>query len=108
MSIALDFEPSATNQIIENDAAVVLSTVRATVGSWPGPSSIEGGTWLQQPKLQQCALWLAEYGSSPILPLGWSEWKLRQYTDEQIGTEIVPVSAIGRCDCNRFADTVSG
>ena len=36
MLMALDFEPSATSQTIENNAtAVFLSTVKLMVGNWP-------------------------------------------------------------------------
>ena len=107
MLMALDFEPSATNQMMENEAGVFLSTVKTRVGSWP---VLYTGRWDVAPaqrNFQQCALWLAEYGSDPVCPPGWSEWKLWQHNDGQIGSGVVPVPGIGRCDRNRFAGTVS-
>jgi lysozyme len=107
MLMALDFEPSATTQMTENDAAVFLSTVKATVGSWPVLYTRRWDVAPAQPNFQQCALWLAEYGASPVCPPGWSEWKSWQHTDGQSGSGVVPVPGIGRCDRNRFADAVS-
>jgi lysozyme len=107
MLLALDFEPSATNQTVESNAAVFLSTVKSMIGTWP---VLYTGRWdvaPAQPDFLQCALWLAEYGSSPVCPPGWSEWKLWQHTDGEIGSGVVPVPGIGRCDRNRFAGMVS-
>ena len=105
MLMALDFEPSATSQTIESNAAVFLPTVKSTVGAWPVPYTGRWDVAPAQPGFQQCALWLAEYGSSPVCPPGWSEWKLWQHTDGQIGSGVVPVSGVGRCDRERFAGT---
>ncbi len=107
MLMALDFEPSTTSQAIENSAAVFLSTVNMMVGSWP---VLYSGRWEIAPaqsNFQQCALWLAEYGSNPVCPPGWSEWKLWQHTDGQIGSGVVPVPGVGRCDRDRFAGAIS-
>jgi lysozyme len=107
MLMALDFEPSTASQITENNAAVFVSTVKMMTGNWP---VLYTGRWdvaPAQPNFQQCALWLAEYGSSPICPAGWSEWKLWQHTDGQIGSGVAPVLGVGRCDRERFAGTIS-
>jgi lysozyme len=56
--------------------------------------------------LSRCALWLAEYGTRPICPPGWSQWKLWQHTDGLVGSAPVPVPGIGSCDRSRFAGTV--
>lgn len=107
MLMALDFEPSATSQAIESNAAVFLSTAKMMVGSWP---VLYTGRWDVAPAqlgFEQCALWLAEYGSNPVCPPGWSEWKLWQHTDGQIGSAVVPVAGIGPCDRSRFAGTIA-
>ena len=106
MLMALDFEPSATNQAIENNAAVFISTVRMMTGIWP---VLHTGRWEvapAQPAFQDCPLWLAEYGASPICPPGWAEWKLWQHTDGQVGSGVAPASGVGPCDCDCFAGTI--
>ena len=106
MLMALDFEPSATSQTIENNAAVFVSTVKMGTGSWP---VLYTGRWAvapAQPGFRECPLWLAEYGASPICPPGWAEWKLWQHTDGQVGSGVAPIPGVGRCDRDRFAGTI--
>jgi lysozyme len=76
MLMTLDFEPSATSQTVENNAAVILSMVKSMVGIWPVLYTGRCDVAPAQPDFQQCAPLLAEYGSSPVCPSGWSEWKL--------------------------------
>jgi len=37
--------------------------------------------------LNNCPLWIAAYGDSPIIPVGWSNYTLWQYTNGSIGPE---------------------
>jgi lysozyme len=98
----VDFEPSPATKAIEDALAVyVLDS--------GNPPMLYTGRWeipVINPILQKCEIWLAEYGSSPVCPPGWSQWKLWQHTDGQIGSAPVPVPGIGPCDRSRFAGTV--
>jgi lysozyme len=67
----------------------------------------EHGTGFPNGVLSRCPLWLPSYGSRPVCPAGWSNWKLWQYTDGRVGSDVVPVPGIGRCDRSRFAGTVA-
>jgi len=105
--LALDFEPNPTSQPTPQQAATVASLVKASTGRWP---VIYTGRWMlsqAQPVLAQCPLWLAEYGSNPVCPPGWSQWKLWQHTDGHVGSAPVPVPGIGPCDRSRFAGSVT-
>jgi lysozyme len=107
MLMALDFEPNAANPTSEDRAAVFLTAVKTMLGRWP---VLYTGRWAvapANPSFSQCALWLAEYGTSPILPPGWSEWKLWQYTDGRIGSSVAPAPGVGPCDRSRFAGSTA-
>ena len=99
--LALDFEPNPSSQAMPIQAGGAASTVHSKTGVWP---VIYTGRWmLSAPNaiLAECPLWLAEYGSAPICPPGWSQWKLWQHTAS------ATVSGIGVCDRNRFAGSVA-
>jgi len=51
--------------------------------------------------LSNCPLWLAQYGPTPVLPVGWANWSLWQYTDGVVGSPPA-VPGIGHCDRSRF------
>jgi lysozyme len=63
------------------------------------------GTGLPNSVLSRCPLWLPAYNSRPVCPTGWSKWALWQHTDGSVGSDVIPVAGIGRCDRSRFAGT---
>jgi len=104
--LALDYEPSEISQASATQAASAVNTVYAVTGRYP---VLYTGRYLvstPNPILSRCPLWLAEYGSRPICPPGWSQWKLWQHTDGQVGSAPAAVPGIGPCDRSRFAGTV--
>jgi lysozyme len=110
--LALDAEPNGIGgtvtiaQTAEAAARLHMATDRAPllyVGRY-GPDG--RGTGLPSRILAQCPLWLPAYSSRPVCPPGWSEWMLWQYTDGKVGSDVVPVPGIGRCDRSRFAGTI--
>lgn len=46
-------------------------------------------------------LWLAQYGPKPVLPIGFTDYYLWQYTDKGTIPDIV-----GNCDCNEFGNSM--
>jgi lysozyme len=63
------------------------------------------GTGLPNGVLSRCPLWLPSYNTRPVCPSGWSKWALWQHTDGSVGSDVVPVTGIGRCDRSKFAGT---
>ncbi len=58
------------------------------------------------PLLARCWLWLAQYGTTPVVPANWSRFTLWQYTDGSLGPLPHTVPGItGRCDRDRFNGT---
>ena len=104
--LALDWEPYPASQASVMQAATAAASVQAATGKWPVLYTIRSMLSAPNQTLSNCPLWLAEYGTRPICPPGWSEWKLWQHTDGQIGSAPVPVPGIGPCDRSRFAGTV--
>jgi lysozyme len=104
--LALDFEPNEPSQASAMQAASAAMAVRTVTGRYP--VLYTGRYLLTAPNalLSRCPLWLAEYGSRPICPPGWSQWKLWQHTDGVLGSAPVPVPGIGPCDRSRFAGTL--
>ncbi|UPA54489.1 glycoside hydrolase family 25 protein [Wolbachia pipientis] len=61
---------------------------------------------ISTPILTKCPLWIARWGEKPVLPKGWNDWILWQYTDGNEGPEPHEVSGIGKCDRNKFNGTL--
>jgi GH25 family lysozyme M1 (1,4-beta-N-acetylmuramidase) len=104
--LAVDFEAYAISQATAVQAASAVMTVKSATGRFP---VLYTGRYMldaPNPMLSQCPLWLAEYGTRPVCPPGWSQWKLWQHTDGQVGSAPVPVRGIGPCDRSRFAGTI--
>jgi lysozyme len=104
--LALDWEPYPNSQASVMAAATAATSIHIATGEWP--VLYAGRYMLSVPNqtLAKCALWLSEYGTRPICPPGWSQWKLWQHTDGQVGSAVVPVPGIGPCDRSKFAGTV--
>lgn len=105
--VGLDFEanPAGPSMTLE-EARAFVTVIHNAIGKWP---VLYAGHYLkdaltQHPDalLANCPLWLAQYGSAPVLPPGWRAWSLWQYTDGLVGHPS-PVTGIGHCDRNWFA-----
>ncbi|MBD0392170.1 glycoside hydrolase family 25 protein [Wolbachia endosymbiont of Pentalonia nigronervosa] len=55
------------------------------------------------PTLIKCPLWIASWKEKPVLPRGWNNWTLWQYTN---GKTAHSVEGIGKCDRNKFNGTL--
>lgn len=56
------------------------------------------------PLLTSCPLWIASYTKKkePVMPKGWNNWYLWQYTDGVTGAGPYQVKGIGRCDRSKL------
>jgi lysozyme len=70
-----------------------------------GPDN--NGTGLPNSILSQLKLLLPEYGTSPILPEGFTEWDGWQHTDGTNGSHVEPVPGLGAVDRSYFAGTAA-
>jgi lysozyme len=104
--LAVDFEPYPPSQASVMQAATAVASIEAATGKWPVLYTIRSMLPVPNQTLSKCDLWLAEYGTRPICPPGFSQWKLWQHTDGQVGSSVVPVPGIGPCDRSKFAGTV--
>jgi lysozyme len=104
--LVVDFEVYEISQPTASQAAAAVMMVKSVTGRLP--VLYTGRYVLSSPNstLSQCPLWLAEYGSRPVCPPGWSQWKLWQHTDGRAGSGPMTVPGIGPCDRSRFAGTV--
>jgi lysozyme len=108
--LVLDFEanhqgPSMTLE----EARAFVTHMQSATGRWPG---LYAGHYLKEllgtqedPVLENCWFWLAQYGSTPVVPVNWKTWTLWQYTDGGLGPEPHDVDGIGRCDRDQFNGT---
>jgi len=105
--VALDLErnPAGPSMTLDQARAFVIA-IFAAIGKWPllysGHDLKDMLAGTADPVLSHCPLWLAQYGPTAVLPPGWSQWSLWQFTDGAIGHP-VPVAGIGHCDRSRFA-----
>jgi len=108
--LVLDFESNTAGSTMSlQEARDFVAHIQAVTGIWPG---LYGGSYLKEqlgsttdPILQNCWLWLAQYGPTPVLPPGWTNWTLWQYTDGHIVTDPNPIPGISPCDRDFFIDT---
>ncbi|MCP4654719.1 MAG: hypothetical protein GY856_04780 [bacterium] len=105
--LVLDFEANSGGPSMTLDGArSFVSSVHAAVGRWPGlysgkdiKEALGDGT---DPVLANCWFWLAQYGSTAVVPANWSTWTMWQYTDGNVGPEPHSVAGIGACDRDKF------
>src|SRR5271157_5437097 len=102
---AIDWEPYPASQASAMQVATAVASVQDKTGMWPIVYMNRFMLSAPNATLSKCPLWLAEYGSNPICPPGFAEWKLWQHTDGHFG-RVRPVPGIGRCDRSKFAGTV--
>jgi lysozyme len=111
--VVLDIETNRANPnntMTLDQAHAFISTVQNAIGSPPG---VYGGAYLKEqlsgandPQLQACWLWWAQYGPAPLLPPNWATWTLWQYTDGHHGNPPFAVDGIGPCDRDQYQGTV--
>lgn len=104
--LALDWEPYPSSQASAQYAMTAAASVRAATGVWPILYTIRSMLSAPNNTLSNCPLWLAEYGTRPICPPGFTQWRLWQHTDGNIGSDIRPVPGVGPCDRSKFAGTL--
>jgi lysozyme len=105
--LALDWEPYPSSQASIMQAATAAASVQAATGKWPVLYTIRSMLSAPNRTLSKCPLWLAEYGTRPICPPGFTAWRLHQYTDGRVGPNIKSVPGIGYCDRSVFAGTTA-
>jgi lysozyme len=108
--LVLDFESNNGGTTMSlQEAKDFVTHIQSVTGIWPG---LYGGSYLKEqlgsqadPILQNCWFWLAQYGPTAVLPPGWTNWTLWQYTDGHIVTDPNPIPGISPCDRDFFSDT---
>jgi lysozyme len=110
--VVLDFEDNPTGSTMTlEEARAFVTHVHAQLGRWPGFYS--GHTIKRMlgtssdPVLKNCWFWLAQYGSTAVVPPCWSDWTLWQYTDGGVGPQPHTVDGIGRCDRDYYNGTAA-
>jgi lysozyme len=108
--LVLDLEPNPSGPSMSlQDARAFVTHVNQVTGRFPG---LYSGSYIKEllgsgkdPVLAQCWLWLAEYGSTAVVPANWSTWTMWQYTDGAVGPQPHAVAGIGNCDRDKFNGT---
>jgi lysozyme len=110
--MVLDFEPNPQGKdMCLQEAEQFVHHIKQVTGRYPGLYSghtikevlAEAGlTKPSQTELSNCWLWIAQYGTAPLLPKVWERWTLWQYTDGGAGDLPHDVAGIGRCDRDKF------
>ena len=110
--LVLDFEPNGDSTMSLDQARDFVTQVNAKVGRFPG---LYSGSLIKETLgdgsdsiLAQCFFWLAEYGSTAVVPQNWPTWTLWQYTDGTNGPEPHSVTGIGNCDRDKFNGDLEG
>ena len=110
--LVLDFEANHQGPSMSlEEARAFVTHVREATGRWPG---LYSGHYIKEllgaqvdPVLANCWFWLAQYGPTAVVPVGWSTWTMWQYTDGAMGPEPHAVEGVGRCDRTRFHGTAA-
>jgi lysozyme len=114
LMLCIDNEPGPDNPApgmerataaTDASAAEFVTAVYQTTGIWP---LAYGGRYAffsaaSLGNLAACPLWLAEYGTNPVCPPGWLNWRFHQYSDGHAGPSPVSIPGIGRVDQSEFA-----
>jgi lysozyme len=106
--VVLDFEDNSVGTTMPlEEARAFVTHIHSELKRWPvfySGHTIKRvlGTAVD-PVLKNCALWLAQYGPTPVVPPCWSGWTLWQYTDGGVGPEPHNVPGIGNCDRDKFS-----
>ena len=110
--ICLDFEQSSRGESMKlQHARQFVSLIADRTGRYP---VLYGGGWLKEQLngtpdelLSNCPLWIAQYAAKPVLPAGWKNYALWQYTDGENGPKPHEVNGVGPCDRNQFNGTIA-
>jgi lysozyme len=110
--IALDFEGNtAGSSMTLEEARAFAIYIRIHLNKWP---VLYGGHYLKEQLqgsidtvLQNCPLWIAQYGAVAVTPPGWNKWSLWQFTDGMVNNPPI-MPGIGHCDQNRFDGDEAG
>jgi lysozyme len=110
--LVLDFEANTADSSMDLiEARAFVTHIQQNTGRWPG---LYGGQYLKEllgtasdPVLSNCWLWLAQYGPTAVLPPGWDEWTMWQYTDGLVGPDPHVVPGVGNCDRDFFNGTAA-
>lgn len=105
--VCLDFEPNPHGPTMTlNQAREFVGLFEHMTGRYP---VLYGGHWLKEnlngkkdDLLAKCPLWLAQYGPKAVLPPGWKNYTLWQFTDGNDGPQPHTVSGVGKCDRSQF------
>jgi len=108
--MALDFEPNPNGPSMTlEEARAFVTHVQAATGRYPvfysGFSIKQALGTGTDPVLANCALWLAQYGPTAVVPQNWSKWTLWQYTDGAIGPDPKSIPGVGPLDRDLFNGT---
>lgn len=109
--LVLDFEANTADSSMDLiEARAFVTHIQQATGQWPG---LYAGQYLKEllgssadPVLSNCWLWLAQYGPTAVLPPGWKDWTMWQYTDGAVGPDPHDVSGFGHCDRDIFNGTI--
>lgn len=107
MLLVLDFEENPNGSSMSLDQARAFVTrIHDQAGRWPG---LYSGSYVKQllgdqkdPVLSLCWFWLAQYGSTAVVPANWSGWTLWQYTDGVNGPPPHAAPGVGPCDRDQY------
>jgi lysozyme len=110
--MVLDFESNKAGSTMSlQDARDFVTHINQQTGKWPG---LYGGSYLKEnlggqadSTLQNCWLWLAQYGPTAVLPPGWTNWTLWQYLDGHIVPDSNPIAGISPCDRDYYNGTLA-
>jgi lysozyme len=111
--LVLDFEqnPQGSSMTLAG-AEQFVSYIQAQTGRWPGFYS---GSYIKSllgsktsAILQNCWFWLAQYGSTAVVPANWPTWTMWQYTDGNAGPTPHSVAGVGNCDRDKFNGSLDG
>ena len=105
--LVLDFEPNPTGPSMDlTEAHAFVTHVQQATGKYPGFYS---GHYIKQllgskqdAVLANCWFWLAQYGTTAVVPPNWQTWTMWQYTDGNFGPAPHDVPGIGHCDRDKF------
>lgn len=114
--LALDAEANPTSQVTAYQVCGMIYEIEEKTGKAPllymgrnGPDN--RGTYMNEANvvayLAQCPLWLPEYGSTPVLPNGFTKWVMHQYTGDGINGSGFVAGIGSKLDRSFFAGTAA-
>lgn len=105
----LDWEDNEGDTMPLDDVKVWIDEVERALNR-PGECVLYGGNTIKERAnadkfLVKRRLWLCQYGSEAVLPDGWSDYFLWQYTDGVYGPGPHSINGVGPCDINHYEGT---